>query len=70
MKNTLHLILLVLVMSIGLRAQAPVTVRAGHFPNITHSQAVISEANGFFEKALGSQAKVEWEGLQRRAVRD
>ena len=60
MKSILQVILLVLVVGIGLRAQAPVTVRAGHFPNITHSQAVLSEANSWFEKALGSQAKVEW----------
>ena len=45
----------------GLRAQTTsVVIRAGHFPNITHSQAVISEANGWFEKALAADAKVEW----------
>lgn len=37
-----------------------VTIRAGHYPNITHAQGVIGQANGWFEKALGKDAKVEW----------
>lgn len=37
-----------------------VTVRAGHFPNITHAQGVIGQANGWFDKALGKDVKVEW----------
>jgi sulfonate transport system substrate-binding protein len=37
-----------------------VTVRAGHFPNITHAQGIIGQANGWFDKALGKDAKVEW----------
>ena len=39
---------------------APVVIRAGHFPNITHSQGVIGQANGWFEKALAPEAHVEW----------
>jgi NitT/TauT family transport system substrate-binding protein len=39
---------------------APVVVRAGHFPNITHSQAVIAQANGWFARAMAPEAKVEW----------
>ncbi|HST09837.1 MAG TPA: ABC transporter substrate-binding protein [Terriglobales bacterium] len=41
-------------------AQAPVTVRVGVFPNITHAQAMVGKVNGSFEKALGSGAKIEW----------
>jgi NitT/TauT family transport system substrate-binding protein len=37
-----------------------ITIRAGHFPNITHAQGVIGQANGWFEKTLGKGAKVEW----------
>ncbi len=37
-----------------------VTIRAGHFPNITHAQGVIGQANGWFEKALGENTKVDW----------
>ncbi|KKT74540.1 MAG: sulfate ABC transporter substrate-binding protein [Candidatus Peregrinibacteria bacterium GW2011_GWA2_44_7] len=32
-------------------------VRIGHFPNITHAQALVGHANGLFEKNLGP---VEW----------
>jgi NitT/TauT family transport system substrate-binding protein len=37
-----------------------VTVRAGHFPNITHAQGVLGQATGRFQKALGERADVEW----------
>jgi len=39
------------------------TVRVGHFPNITHSQALIGRANGWFEKALAPQASIEWKAF-------
>ena len=32
---------------------AVTTIRVGAFPNITHSQAMVGKATGFFEKALG-----------------
>src|SRR5450432_185937 len=35
-------------------------VRVGAFPNITHAQAMVGKANGWFEKALGPSAKIEW----------
>ena len=60
MRQLLQALLLALVTSAGLSAQNPVVVRAGHFPNITHSQAVISRANGWFDKALAPQAKIDW----------
>lgn len=45
----------------GLAAQGgQVVVRAGHFPNITHAQAIVGKANRAFEKALGPEARVEW----------
>jgi len=37
-----------------------VTVRAGYFPNVTHSQALVGRARGRFEQALGSGAQIEW----------
>jgi len=37
-----------------------VTIRAGHFPNVTHAQGVIGQARGDFEKALGDKANVDW----------
>jgi NitT/TauT family transport system substrate-binding protein len=36
------------------------TIRVGAFPNITHSQAMVGKASGFFEKALGPGVKIEW----------
>src|SRR5438445_6418307 len=46
---------------IRLLAQGGVTViRVGAFPNITHSQAMIGKANGFFERALGPGVKIDW----------
>ena len=41
-------------------AQSATTIRVGAFPNITHSQAMIGKANGYFEKALGPGIKIEW----------
>ena len=36
------------------------TIRVGAFPNVTHSQAMVGKANGFFERALGPGVKIEW----------
>jgi NitT/TauT family transport system substrate-binding protein len=36
------------------------TIRVGAFPNITHPQAMIGKATGWFERALGPQVKIEW----------
>jgi NitT/TauT family transport system substrate-binding protein len=50
-----------LVASVTLNAQTgPMVIRAGHFPNLTHSQGVIGQSNGWFEKALAPRARVEW----------
>jgi sulfonate transport system substrate-binding protein len=36
------------------------TIRVGAFPNVTHPQAMVGKANGWFEKAMGPQVKVQW----------
>lgn len=36
------------------------TVRVGFFPNVTHAQALIGQANGEFQKAIGEEHKIEW----------
>ena len=41
-------------------AMAQTVIRAGHFPNVTHGQALLGRANGAFEKALAPQARIEW----------
>jgi NitT/TauT family transport system substrate-binding protein len=62
MKNKFLTLLLLLGMSAALHAQNAV-VRVGAFPNITHSQAMIGKANGWFEKALGPNVKIEWQSF-------
>src|SRR5207237_648736 len=32
----------------------------GAFPNITHAQPMIGKANGWFEKAMGPNVKIQW----------
>ena len=58
---TFALLALLMSASIHARGQAtPVILRVGAFPNITHPQAMVGKANGFFEKALGPNVKIEW----------
>jgi NitT/TauT family transport system substrate-binding protein len=35
-------------------------IRVGAFPNITHPQAMVGKADGWFDNALGSSVKIEW----------
>jgi NitT/TauT family transport system substrate-binding protein len=48
-----------LFISVALNAQTTV-IRVGAFPNITHAQPMIGKANGWFEKAMGPNVKIEW----------
>lgn len=41
-------------------ASAQTVIRVGAFPNITHAQAMVGKANGWFEKAMGPNVKIEW----------
>jgi NitT/TauT family transport system substrate-binding protein len=46
-------------------ATAETTLRIGHFPNITHVQALVAhnfsrQGKGWFEQRLGSDIKIEW----------
>ena len=43
----------------------PVTLRVGHFPNITHVQALVGhglsrQSRGWFEEHLGPDVKIQW----------
>jgi NitT/TauT family transport system substrate-binding protein len=53
----------VLLVTMTASALAQTTVRVGAFPNITHPQAMIGKANGWFEKAMGSQVKIDWKSF-------
>ncbi|MCE9634669.1 MAG: ABC transporter substrate-binding protein [Planctomycetes bacterium] len=46
-------------------AAAPVVIRFGHFPNVTHAHGLVAhsltrEGRGWFEERLGPGVKVEW----------
>jgi NitT/TauT family transport system substrate-binding protein len=49
-----------LTLSIAGWAQEVTPVRIGAFPNITHAQAMVGKANGWFDKAMGTKVKVQW----------
>lgn len=50
-----------LICTLPIPAQsAPQKIRVGAFPNITHAQAMVGKANGWFDQAMGSQVKVQW----------
>jgi NitT/TauT family transport system substrate-binding protein len=51
-------LLIALVATVSGSAQT--TIRVGAFPNITHAQAMVGKASGWFEKAMGPQVKVQW----------
>lgn len=44
-------------------AQTPITIRVGAFPNITHAQAMVGKANGTFENAVATRARIEWKSF-------
>jgi NitT/TauT family transport system substrate-binding protein len=54
----LELGLIALLVVVPSRGQT--AVRVGAFPNITHAQAMVGKANGSFERALGSAARIQW----------
>ena len=35
-------------------------IRVGAFPNVTHPQPMVGKANGWFERAMGPNVKIEW----------
>ncbi|PYX02798.1 MAG: sulfate ABC transporter substrate-binding protein, partial [Acidobacteria bacterium] len=58
------LIIFVFILSFSISGWGQGTViRVGAFPNITHPQAMVGKANGWFEKALGSNVKIDWKSF-------
>lgn len=53
-------LLLLSIVPAGMAQAGPTVVRVGAFPNITHAQAMVGKANGWFDKAMGQQVKVQW----------
>jgi NitT/TauT family transport system substrate-binding protein len=59
----MHKIVLILMMGALVQMVTTVSafgqeIRAGHFPNFTHAQALVGRANGLYEKNTG--AKISW----------
>ena len=44
-------------------AQAQTVIHVGAFPNITHGQAMVGKANGWFEKAMGPKVQIDWKSF-------
>jgi NitT/TauT family transport system substrate-binding protein len=56
-------IIFALVLAIGNAAPAQTVIRVGAFPNVTHPQAMVGKSNGWFDKAMGPNVKIEWKGF-------
>ena len=57
--------LTLLMLNVTVLAQGATTVRVGHFPNITHVQALVARAlerqgKSWFSERLGPGVKIEW----------
>jgi len=51
------------MLALALPGLAQTLVRVGAFPNITHPQAMVGKANGYFEKAMGPNVKIDWKSF-------
>ncbi len=63
--KTIRLLLLALLCPILAPAVAETKLRVGHFPNITHAQALVAhnlsrQGKGWFEEKLGGGVRIEW----------
>ncbi|HEY7098439.1 MAG TPA: ABC transporter substrate-binding protein [Terriglobales bacterium] len=45
------------------QALAQTVIHVGAFPNITHPQAMVGKANGYFDKAMGPNVKIDWKSF-------
>jgi NitT/TauT family transport system substrate-binding protein len=57
--RALGLLCFALGATVALSGQTTV-IRIGAFPNITHAQPMIGKADGWFEKVMGPNVKIEW----------
>jgi NitT/TauT family transport system substrate-binding protein len=61
----MKIIWLLIALIFALPARGDTVIRVGHFPNITHAQALVAhnlsrQGKGWFEEKLGGGLKVEW----------
>ena len=50
----------IVLLTLCLTSSSQTVIRVGAFPNITHAQPMVGKGNGWFERALGSSAKIQW----------
>ena len=65
MKTRIFLLAMALVFGIHASARAETVIRFGHFPNVTHVQALVAhhlsrQGKGWFEERLGPGVRVDW----------
>ena len=53
----------IFVVFVGIVASAQTVIHVGAFPNITHSQAMVGKANGWFEKRMGPKVTIDWKSF-------
>src|SRR5277367_3122705 len=56
-------IIFAFVLAMGSVAWGQTVIRVGAFPNVTHPQAMVGKSNGWFDKAMGPQVKIEWKSF-------
>jgi len=65
MVKTWTILLSILLATTAPTVRGETKIRVGHFPNVTHVQALVANAmsrrgDGWFEKRLGGDVKIEW----------
>lgn len=58
-------LVLFLALAAGASSSEPAVLRVGHFPNLTHAQALVAHGlsrggKGWFEERLGPEVRIEW----------
>ena len=59
MTNRVFILALILAVA-AVAAPAQTVIHVGAFPNITHAQAMVGKANGWFEKRMAPKATIDW----------
>jgi NitT/TauT family transport system substrate-binding protein len=63
--KTIRCLALATLLAFAIPGKADTVIRVGHFPNITHAQALVAhnlsrQGKGWFEEKLGPGTKIEW----------
>src|SRR5438445_12616868 len=61
--NKRVLLCLAAILIFSIQGFAQTVIRVGAFPNITHPQPMVGKANDWFEKAMGSNVKIDWKSF-------